>query len=50
MLFTLVNVGFAQWTLDGVEGLLPNTIKTHVVKIVIMRSINPDVNNNIGRA
>ena len=30
------------------EGFLPATIKSHVVKIVITWSISPDENNNIG--
>ena len=41
MLFSHKKVGSAQWT-------LPTTIKRHTVKIVIMWSIPPDENFNIG--
>ena len=33
----------------GNERFVPNTIISHVVKIVITWSIKPNVNNNIGR-
>ena len=32
----------------ALRGILPTTIKSHVVKIVITWSISPDENNNIG--
>ena len=48
MLFSHENVGSSQWTLHSAEGFLPTTIKSHVVKIVIMWSLRPDENINIG--
>ena len=48
MIFFNENIGSAQWKLHRVEGFLPTTIKSHVVKIVITWSIRPDENNNIG--
>ena len=48
MLFSEVNNDSFQWTLHGAEDVLPPTIKSHMVKIVITWSISPDENNNIG--
>ena len=48
MIFSHLNVGSAQWPQHWAEGILPTTIKSHVVKIVITWSISPDKKNNIG--
>ena len=45
--FSHLNVGPVQWTLLRAEGFLPITIKSHMVKILIMWSISLDENNNI---
>ena len=48
MIFSEVNNNSFQWILHGAEDVLPTTIKSHMVKIVIAWSISLDENNNIG--